>query len=206
MDDTPIEHQPPHDRRRFFATGLRRLLQPLADQIEKRLPITEAIALPLLRPPGAIPEPAFLQTCLRCGRCAEACPAHAIQLVAADDDARRGTPFIRPSDAACVICDDLACMKVCPSGALQLVDRMAIRIGLAVWDGLTCLRANHDPCTECLDRCPLGMEAIQLAGNAIRVIAPDDLAGAGTGRGCTGCGVCEQYCPTLPKAIRIVPI
>src|SRR5258708_1570863 len=109
-------------RRGFFNQTLRGLLRPLADQIEKRLPVS--IDLPvlsgprLIRPPGAIPEEKFLETCLRCGRCADACPADAIELMASAPQPRRGTPRVEPSQQACVICDELACMKVCPSGAL----------------------------------------------------------------------------------------
>src|SRR5437868_5956617 len=33
-----------------------------------------------LRPPGALAEPQFLDTCSRCGNCVSACPAHCIQI------------------------------------------------------------------------------------------------------------------------------
>jgi len=212
VDDAPIEKLPPHDRRRFFSAGLRRLLHPLVEQIERRLPPgvleTASSAAPrfvttLLRPPGALTEREFLQTCHRCGQCSEVCPAHAIQLISDTSSGRHATPVIRAAEAACVLCDDLSCMKVCPSGALRLVPREAIRIGQAFWDERACVRTQGEACTICVERCPLGSAAIRLEEGRIRVIAPDDSAGPGTGRGCTGCGVCEQYCPTRPRSIRV---
>ncbi|QDV91138.1 quinol dehydrogenase periplasmic component [Phycisphaerae bacterium RAS2] len=200
----PLDNLPPQDRRGFFAEGLRRLMRPLADAIEKRLPESFIAAAPL-RPPGALPEIEFLDTCHRCGRCAESCPADAITLSVSMDDRVRGTPTVTPARQACVVCDELACMKVCPSGALRLVDRFAIRMGLARVDHAVCVRSSGEPCVECIYKCPLGAEAIRLDRNGrVEVINPD--APGNQGRGCIGCGICEQYCPTTPaKAIAIVP-
>jgi ferredoxin-type protein NapG len=205
MADQHIDDLPPHDRRRFFAAGLSRVLRPLADYLEQRLPAKLAdlaAAAPPLRPPGARPEREFLETCFRCGSCADACPAKAIALTESINEDQVGTPYIDPDAAACVICDDLACMKACPSGALKLVDRFDIRIGLAAVDHHLCVRSSGVECTDCLDHCPLGETAIRLLPNGrVQVINP-----APTGQGCTGCGLCQQHCPTNPvKAIRVLP-
>lgn len=198
MPDDRMEDVPPHDRRKFFAAGLGRLLRPLADYIEQRLPIPLPVVRDVLRPPGALPEPDFLNTCYRCGACADSCPAKCIQLSLVADDERRGTPFIDPDIAACVICDDLACMKACPSGALKLVDRFDIRIGLAAVRHDLCVRSRGEECRVCVERCPLGETAIRVdASGRIEVVNPSNAAG----RGCVGCGICQHYCPTMPKAI-----
>jgi ferredoxin-type protein NapG len=192
------------DRRGFFSEAAKRLLRPLADQIEKRLPsiLTDQVSARstrLIRPPGALAEAEFLATCLRCGRCADACPAEAIELIANQPPPMKGTPQVIPSNRACVICDDLSCMKVCPSGALQLVDRLAIRMGLAVMDHGLCVRSQGEDCQECIDKCPIGTIAIRLENGRVKVVEPTDGA-----PGCTGCGLCEQYCPTRPvRAIHI---
>jgi MauM/NapG family ferredoxin protein len=193
------------DRRGFFSDVAKRLLRPLADQIEKRLPpgLVEPVAARghrLIRPPGAIAEPDFLATCLRCGRCADACPADAIDLIQNQPPPMKGTPHVDPSKRACVICDDLSCMKVCPSGALQLLDRLAIRMGMAVVDFGLCVRSQGEDCRDCIEKCPLGTIAIQLDSKGrVQVIEPTP-----NSPGCTGCGLCEQYCPTRPaRAIRI---
>lgn len=193
---------PPQDRRRFFAVGLSRLLRPLADAVEKRLPITLPVERARLRPPGALPEKVFLDTCYRCGSCVDSCPARCISLWQGDDENLRGTPYIDPDIAACVICDELACMKACPSGALALVDRLAIRMGLARPRHDVCVRSAGEDCRVCVERCPIGADAIRVGDDGrITVVDPDKAAGVG----CTGCGICQQYCPTMPKAIVVTP-
>ncbi len=202
MADDRIENLPPHDRRGFFSLGLAHLLRPLADYIEEKLPVDLPAPAPRLRPPGAIEEREFLATCFRCGNCADACPADAIVLARDEDPQIDATPCIEPDLRACVMCDRLVCMKVCPSGALLPLDRFEIRIGLARVDEKVCLRADGEDCTICLDDCPLGSAAIEIDKRGrVRVIDPTE-----TGRGCTGCGVCQQHCPTTPvKAIRVRP-
>src|SRR5213592_631035 len=107
---------PPHDRRRFFRASFARLLKPVSEYVEKKLPIALPVFRTVLRPPGAVGEKQFLDTCFRCGACADACPAHAIALMKDAGDELTGTPYVDPDLQACVICDELACMKVCPSG------------------------------------------------------------------------------------------
>ena len=118
-DDRPV------DRRRFFRQGLRELLKPLAkaaEPIERALGELEALdrgmlpvsstpraAMPLpifLRPPGALPERAFRDTCSRCGVCVSVCPAHAIRLDTSGALAN-GVPYVVASESPCVICDGL---------------------------------------------------------------------------------------------------
>lgn len=202
MAEDPIEDLPPHDRRRFFRSSLSRLIGPVANYIETKLPIESLISPELLRPPGAMAEQAFLETCFRCGNCADACPADAIILFDGENRELLGTPHIDPNHRACVICDDLTCMKRCPSGALTLVDRHDIRIGLAKVDLSTCVRSQGEDCTTCVDVCPLGATAIKLNEDGqIEVIDPNK-----DGKGCTGCGVCQEQCPTRPqRAIRVHP-
>ncbi|MCK6485585.1 MAG: 4Fe-4S dicluster domain-containing protein [Phycisphaerae bacterium] len=206
MAQRPIEELPPHDRRRFFAAGVGRMLGPLVQYLEDRFPHLLPQDRTLMRPPGALPENAFLETCLRCGQCADACPAHAIALHPPAGEPIDGTPFVDANVAACVVCDELACMKACPSGALRLVGRLEIRMGLAVVDHTKCLRSNDEDCRICIDRCPLGATAIRIEDGRVRVLAPeDDPENGRLGEGCVGCGVCQLYCPTRPRAIIVTP-
>lgn len=205
--DNPIRPQgasggdpPAQDRREFFRRSLFKILKPAAEYIEQKLPVHLSVTHDVLRPPGALPEARFLETCYRCGSCSDHCPADAIDLLGGGDERVAGTPFIDPSKRACVLCDDLACMHVCPSGALQLVDRYEIRIGLAKVSDDLCVRTSGEDCRICVDSCPIADVAIRI-GESGRVEVIDPVP---TGRGCTGCGVCQERCPTRPQRAIVV--
>ena len=70
-------------------------------------------------------------------------------------------------------------------------------MGLAIVDEEFCVRTHGEDCQICVDKCPLGVDAISISefGSSIEVHE----------HGCTGCGVCEMYCPTEPRAITIKP-
>jgi ferredoxin-type protein NapG len=209
----------PMDRRRFFREGLRELLKPLADTaepIERALKEFEALQSyesptesrvsrgrpgsaqaphrVFLRPPGALAEKDFLDTCSRCGTCVSVCPAQAIKLDRASGVAG-GAPYVVASEMPCVVCDGLHCMQNCPSGALVFKPVAEIDMGTAIWHEERCVRSRGEDCRICVDQCPLGEAAIKLNGNRVEVIE----------QGCIGCGVCEQACPTTPKSIVVAP-
>jgi ferredoxin len=147
-----------------------------------------------LRPPGALDERDFLDTCSRCRACVENCPAHCIEL---DPTGVRGdgAPYIEPTKMACVLCTGLRCMTVCPSGALLPTPIEQIKMGTAEWYPSTCVRPHGQDCTICVDHCPVGPTAITATERDIHVHA-----------GCVGCGVCQHECPTNPKSIVVLPI
>ncbi len=186
-------------RRDFFKEAFQQIMKPVAEFVDDRIgdqdPVDDLHRV-ILRPPGALPEHEFLDRCLRCGNCVKNCPADAIQPLQHRDPKLANTPFIDPDAQPCVICDSLACMFVCPSGALQTVLAEDIRMGLAIFNVDTCLRSNSVDCTYCVDSCPIGKSAIKLtSAGMIEVIEP----------GCTGCGVCQYACPTDPKSIVVEP-
>ncbi len=155
-----------------------------------------------LRPPGALPEPDFAATCIACGRCVEACPAHCIVI---KPGFAGGLPHIVPRVSPCVICQDLSCMKVCPTGALRLLDAPTqIRMGYARVDTARCLRTSLEAppdgtgrdCRLCVEHCPIGESALRIGTNGVLQVHP----------GCTGCGVCEHVCPTDPASISVLPL
>lgn len=200
-DDRPL------NRRRFFREGLRELLKPLADAVDPLERTVRGLSrleepaagrrVPLrvwLRPPGALPEAQFLDACSRCGECVKVCPAQCIRIdpLKAKGD---GAPYIDIDHMPCVVCDSLACMHHCPSGALVPTPIGDIDMGTAVWHAETCVRTTGEECTTCVDQCPLGSAAIELREGKIHVID----------EGCIGCGVCQFYCPTTPKSITIIP-
>src|SRR5262249_15727534 len=143
----------------------------------------------------ALPERSFLDTCSRCGECARACPAQCIQI----DPTQRyggGAPYIDASVMACLVCNGLKCMHVCPSGALVPTAVAEIDMGTAVWNEAICVRSRGEGCTVCVDHCPLGSAAIELRDGRVHVIP----------EGCIGCGVCQHDCPTDPKSIVVIPV
>ena len=159
----------------------------------------------LLRPPGALDEPAFAQACSRCGDCVRVCPA---QCIVIDEAIAGGLPYIEPRQSPCVVCEDLSCMKACPTGALSLVESaQQIQMGRAEVDHNRCLRnspgevddgvidadSQVQPCRLCVDDCPMGSEAIGI----------DDQSRVEVRSGCVGCGVCERVCPTEPASIAV---
>lgn len=201
-DDKPV------NRRRFFREGLRELLKPLSNAIE---PFEQAMQhleslekytprkiladeKAWLRPPGALDEQKFRETCSRCGVCVNVCPANCIKI---DTDGIKGygAPYIDPQAMPCVVCDGLVCMRDCPSGALIPTALGLVDMGTAIWDSRTCVRTNGEECTICIDKCPIGSVAIELREGQVHVIED----------GCTGCGVCEHDCPTSPKSITVRP-
>jgi ferredoxin-type protein NapG len=203
-------------RRDFFREGFQNLFQAFSRVVGEKLERFQLPSLPaepsrgaaeaggaaaaglegrLLRPPGALKEDLFAGRCERSGECVTACPVQAIRPLATEDARLHGTPFIDPSLQACVVCEGLHCMKVCPSGALTLLPRHLIAMGLAELHEPDCLRSTGGDCRICVDKCPLGPSALQLSSPGGRV---EVLTG-----GCVGCGVCEMVCPTSPKAIVV---
>ena len=187
-------------RRGFFKEALNQIMQPVAELLDDQMPEFLSAEKPdrayILRPPGALPEAEFLETCHRCGNCIKNCPANAILPLQNVQSAIANTPYIDPDEQPCVICDSLACMHVCPSGALKPVYAEDIRIGLAVFNVETCLRTKAVACTYCIDTCPIGEDAIHLTTEGVVEVLES---------GCTGCGVCQYACPTSPKSIIVEP-
>lgn len=181
----------------MFRLGFRRLMEPVAEYLQERLEVSLPVMRDVLRPPGAIAEKKFLDTCYRCNNCVDVCPAKAIRPLNGPNVDQTNTPYLDPDLAACVVCEELACMKACPSGALKMVTEPSdISMGLAEVNHDRCVRSAGTDCRLCIDKCPLGSAAIRLdAAGRVEVLEA----------GCVGCGSCQFYCPPTPKAIVVHP-
>ncbi len=172
----------------------------------------DARALPAqaLRPPGALPESAFLSACIRCGLCVRDCPYDTLKLaeLGADGPAT-GTPYFTAREVACEMCDDIPCVAACPTGALDpaLDDIDDARMGTAVLvDQENCLNFLGLRCDVCYRVCPVIDEAITLEmshntrSGHHAIFAPTVHAAR-----CTGCGLCEKSCVLPEAAIKVLP-
>ena len=153
-------------------------------------------ATPVLRMPGAQDESAFIARCNRCEACARACPAQCLKPMGLEAGLQKlWTPRFVPRQAGCIFeqCSQ-ACQGVCPTGAIERVEAPATRIGLAQVNRRTCLAWRGKPCLVCFERCRF---------NAIELDGQRPLVGADK---CTGCGACEETCPTARASITVSPI
>lgn len=171
----------------------------------------QAKALPptALRPPGAGAEKDFLGACIRCGLCVRDCPPLILSLAKPESGVAVGTPHFTARTGPCAMCEDIPCVKACPTGALdhKLTDITKSRMGLAVLvDKETCLNFLGLRCDICYRVCPVIDKAITLEPRH------NERTGTHTifepvvhSDACTGCGMCEKACPLKEAAIKVFP-
>ena len=99
--------------------ALRSAFEKFAEQVVKRTE-ERVVQKRYLRPPGALPEMAFLAACTRCGDCGKACPVQAIVKAPPEAALAAGTPYIDPLMQACIACPDMPCAVACPTDALTV--------------------------------------------------------------------------------------
>ncbi len=172
----------------------------------------QSAALPphALRPPGAGREGDFLGACIRCGMCVRDCPYDILELARPETPVATGTPYFTARSGPCEMCDDIPCVKACPTGALEhgLTDINQARMGLAVLvDHETCLNFLGLRCDVCYRVCPVIDKAITLE------VLPNSRTGRHSmflptvhSEHCTGCGKCEQSCVLEEAAIKVYPV
>jgi len=132
----------------------------------------------LLRPPGALDEEYFLARCIRCGECMKVCPNNALH-PAFSEAGIEGlwTPVLVPRIGYCET-SCVLCSQVCPTGA--------------IWE-ITAKEKGWSVDVARADK-PLRLgTAFYDRGRCL----PWAMA--------TECIVCEEWCPTSPKAIYLRP-
>jgi ferredoxin-type protein NapG len=181
----------PGDRRDFFRDSVGQWVEKMLADTEHRL-----VQERYFRPPGALPEVAFLAACTRCGACTPVCPVHAIVSVPTSGGLAAGTPYIDPKSQPCVACADFPCVRACPTGALQLPARgwTGYRLGQVEFVPERCVTFAGTPCRVCVDACPIGETALALDEGGHPVLKRE---------GCVGCGVCVRDCITSPSSFEL---
>jgi ferredoxin-type protein NapG len=159
-----------------------------------------------IRPPGALAEADFNASCIKCGQCVDACPYDTLKLATADAGIPIGTPYFIPRETPCYMCEDIPCVPVCPTGALDqaLDDIDNSRMGLAVIDIENCLSWQGLRCEICFRECPLQGRAISIEHHPRRISKHAMFVPLVHSDACTGCGICEKACPTEKAAIRVL--
>jgi len=137
----------------------------------------------LVRPPGALDERHFLERCIRCGACMKVCPNNALHPTLIEGGLEAlWTPVLVPRigycEPSCVLCS-----QVCPTGAIWEISQ-AQKLGrLKPGNGKSAGEAGGDPIK-------IGT-AFYDQGRCL----PWSMA--------TECIVCEEWCPTSPKAVYL---
>jgi polyferredoxin len=132
----------------------------------------------LIRPPGSLDESNFLARCLRCGECMKVCPNNALQ-PAWSEAGLEGlwSPVLVPRIGYCEP-SCVLCGQVCPTGAIWKITQAE-----KAW-----LPAAAKPGAK-----PISLgTAFYDRGRCL----PWAMA--------TECIVCQEWCPTSPKAIYLV--
>jgi len=219
-----------NNRRKFMATTLQSVgLTALGGLLWSGYTDEVKASSLVLRPPGAIKEDDFLTACIKCGLCAEACQNRetnvdretglakegTLKMAQGGDHRLIGTPFFIPTEVPCYMCEDIPCVPVCPSGALDQLsvsnekgelDINKASMGLAVVHKESCIAYWGIQCDACYRACPLLGDAITIEMQRndrtgkhtfMLPIVHDDV--------CTGCGLCEIACVTEKPAIFVLP-
>lgn len=199
------------NRRRFLVESARTASGVLLFGLALNLYSKKSEALPVtaIRPPGVKAEADFLGQCIRCGLCVRDCPYDILKLATPEERVATGTPWFEARKIPCEMCEDIPCVKACPTGALdmELTNIDDARMGIAVLiDKETCLNYLGLRCDVCYRVCPLIEKAITLEPQHnqrsgkhtlfIPIVHSD---------ACTGCGKCEHACVLEQAAIKVLP-
>lgn len=137
-----------------------------------------------IRPPGALGEEQFVETCSRCDACIKACPKAILVR------GHGGFPMIDFNQGACTFCG--ACAEACKDGCFTAARGWEMKAVV----GPACVEPKGVSCRMCESACDA--DAIRfrpmLGGRSQPVIDADN---------CTGCGACAAPCPV--HAISFTP-
>lgn len=145
-----------------------------------------------LRPPWALAEADFIDTCTRCNDCISACPQQIIK------PGSGGFPEVDFSAAGCDYCEE--CTQACSQGALTLSSQNPPSLQNIPWQQRIelkpgCLAEQGIVCCSCGEVCEHEVIRFkpQLGGRS--QIQIDTTT-------CDGCGECVSVCPVQSLQIK----
>jgi len=185
--------------------------------------LTENFKKELIRPPGSVAEPEFLERCIKCDQCIRVCPTNVLQPAMFEGGVEGiWTPVMNMRMGYCELNCTL-CGQVCPTGAIQKIsiaqklgigeftDLGPVKTGTAFYDRGRCLPwAMDTPCVVCEEVCPTSPKAIfsreveitNRWGEKVKLARPYVDPNL-----CIGCGICEHECPVKDhRAIRVTAV
>jgi polyferredoxin len=136
----------------------------------------------VIRPPGSLVETEFLARCIRCGECMKVCPTNVIHPALLESGVEGlWTPMLKMRVGYCEY-NCVLCSQICPTGAIWKLTE-AEKLGRT--DGENAAAGKKGP----------GPVKIGTAFYDQGRCLPWAMA--------TPCIVCEEFCPTSPKAIWV---
>lgn len=215
LDKKQVVSKPEISKRRLLLAGVAGVVAfPMLRN--NGLATDENFSPDMIRPPGSVAEPEFLEKCIKCDQCINVCPTNVLQPATLKEGGIETlwTPVMNFNIAHCQLKCTL-CSEVCPTGAIRKIsvaeklgkgefeEKGPISLGTAFIDTTRCLPwANQVPCVVCEEVCPVAPKAIQaydeevkdVFGNMVVLNKPyivPDL--------CIGCGICQAECPVQDR-------
>ncbi len=139
-----------------------------------------------IRPPWALLENDFINTCTRCGDCIDKCPE---KIIVKGDG---GFPSINFNLGGCTFCQE--CVTACKEGALTISSTDHSPWGLIADISAKCISLHGVTCRSCADSCEEESISFHHQPGGISQPLIDT-------KSCTGCGSCVAPCPV--HAIKV---
>ena len=134
----------------------------------------------VIRPPWALPEQDFLDSCDGCSDCISACQNEILE------KGNDGFPLVNFTNGECSFCGD--CARVCQNGALNNPDSSGRPWELQINFAPNCLAFNRTVCQACGEQCI--SDAIIFKVKLGGITEPHFIH-----EKCNGCGACFGACP-----------